>query len=1434
MRKFGKYILIPVSLLLLASCATEKVNGAFFNIPTRSELNDEITSNLKVKNLAVDPENASQTGALFYGYDSGASYSFNGTYAGNFKALMKQVANSANNKDLKSYSLNFKEVDTGEQFAIKVFNGLNFNSVAVVYKGEIAGINYYESPYSIGNHYGFSGIANNEGVYTKIDKNKVVDIFFNNTDLTISTKLEDGSYHLVWDFKNEFNDGRQLKTNIHEFNNYSVTLCFDEVSQNGCGNLLVYNLGNLDFSKDRIDDETPSISPNIKIKAIVGEKYTLPEPTLVGLNSLSNNSNILKTVYNADGEEIALVDNGFTPSIKGNYYVYYSLEGNNKIYNYALVEAIKSDEQYFSFSEIDLPTSAGQGKKIIVPAVTISSNLGLQKERFDCKVSISKDGVNLANYQNVKSDFEYTFIDKGTYVFTYSNELFAKTTKKTVVVNGALAINESETSYIVGETFKVPKIEFYKGGNPVSYTATVVSPTGEDMPETFEITQEGIYQVQYKLKTEVMPYVKEVFVNRKNSDLFTSENAEFARMTTSNEITGIKIPLKNNEEVRYKNVIDLNKYRFDPNEDNPANNPLIFNIYAQPKTLGSNDAESIFIKLTDVNDESNFINIRLRFINYFTSGTFVRARASNQSAFVGYNYQFASTELAVHNAVEHEEGGFQSYFNFTHVACGEEFKDMGFPLYFNNETNRLYSRPAWLTGHGSGEALYYDDLIVPWLVYDFMTDDGILSGANVPWSGFSTGEVYLSVYGKGISNTADVFVTSIDGIDFNKETFVDNKGPSINIDKSELEYDELTKTYLAPLGEKNKTYKVFDFEAKDEESNLSSKSFEVINPNGDKVEVSDNSFVPTTSGAYLIHYFAKDVYNNESEEVITVNVVDELDELNVVLSNEIPASIRYGELITLPSVITSGGSGKIKTTITAKGSDGEEIAIDKNIFKALNKSSKYTITYKSEDYVGNSKTIVKDINVVLTNEIIFDESNIVLPSAFVNYTTTKFGNYVGEYFDSSYVRHEVMPSISVTDSKGSHDLTASKEYKPKLSASEEVTVKFKFEYSSIYHEVQRKMIVKDPQINTSSYISSYFNFDNALTSATTKGITIKPENTGEMSVDFCKSIYAKEFLFDVSLDVNKLEIESFDVYLRDSLNSKEVVKFSYTYEYVEALDAYKLLVRINDSKDKLVTNLGADNVYRLEYHAATDGIYDSTGSKVTTLLTYLNGDTFEGFSSENVYLSMNIHGAEKDNFEATITKINNQVTNNVRDDYQEPKILVDGEILSRVARGETITVPKATCYDVLNDVDELTVCVKKADGSYIMSPSSTDKEYSVKLDECGTYVIEYYALDYNENSKKVTFVITVFDNVKPELAFNGSIPTQVSINSTFDLPSYTVKDNDPSTVKVSCYVYYPNGEMKQVKNNKVNVTEKGRYVVTYLAIDANDNTAFYRFEFVAK
>ena len=119
--------------------------------------------------------------------------------------------------------------------------------------------------------------------------------------------------------------------------------------------------------------------------------------------------------------------------------------------------------------------------------------------------------------------------------------------------------------------------------------------------------------------------------------------------------------------------------------------------------------------------------------------------------------------MSVDNATSHEEGGFVSYLNFGSHIAGEDYSVHGLPLYFDNDLGRLYSRPAWLTGHSLTPGDGYDERIVPWLVYDYKTEDANLNGGNNPWKGFSSGKVKLSISAKGISNTADVIVTSVNG-----------------------------------------------------------------------------------------------------------------------------------------------------------------------------------------------------------------------------------------------------------------------------------------------------------------------------------------------------------------------------------------------------------------------------------------------------------------------------------------------------------------------------------------------------------------------------------------------------------------------------------------------------------------------------------------------
>ena len=232
-------------------------------------------------------------------------------------------------------------------------------------------------------------------------------------------------------------------------------------------------------------------------------------------------------------------------------------------------------------------------------------------------------------------------------------------------------------------------------------------------------------------------------------------------MKSNNETTGVKLTLTDNKTITYGKTIDLSEYTFN---DKTNNGKTLLEVSFDPKNIGSTDLDSFFVVLTDKYDSTNYISVRLKYLSYTPMATFMRARAANQTAWVGYYYDFFSTARRADAATTHEEGGFICSGSFTHAIDNYDFDFMSMKLYFDYETKCLYSQPLWLTGHddlnGHPE---YNSRLVPWLVYDFDSTDTELSAGNKPWNGFSTGEVILSIYAKGASSGADVFMLTVDG-----------------------------------------------------------------------------------------------------------------------------------------------------------------------------------------------------------------------------------------------------------------------------------------------------------------------------------------------------------------------------------------------------------------------------------------------------------------------------------------------------------------------------------------------------------------------------------------------------------------------------------------------------------------------------------------------
>ena len=1435
MKKYLLRILSIPAVLVLASCTGK---SSLKPVNRWASIFNDSTASLKTKAGFAD-ENGNK-GLLLYGYDSGSSINFGCSYSGVFTASVKPVMNDFGSIDLKEFSLLFTEKTTKEQFSIKTYIYSNYYYVAICYDGQVAGNNYYENEWLTGKQYGFTGIANNEGRYTKVDADKNIELLFDPVAMKVQTKLNDNEYHDVWDFTKSYNDGKYLPNSLSSFDDYDISVIFDNISTNGCADLLLYSFAGYDLSNETLNSVSPIINTHIKTNAVVGQAYTIPMPSIVSPEKGELDGNdIAISVYDKNGGTVTLTDRKFTPTTSGEYYLYYLYNKNGlSAYTYVKVLALTSGDVALTFSDVDFPSHYGMGQKIIVPDATIETNLGTNATTFNCDVTIRKDGNVYNDHLKDKTGQEFTFADRGTYTFTYSNDAFSETMVKTVIVDGRIAINEKDSNPVfrIGDTFKVPEIEFVKGGREVGYTTKLYSPLGKLMESNFVIQQEGYYTVEYDVESEATPLNRSYIVQKNTSSLFSSENSSFEPMTTNNEIKGLKISLKNNEIVKYNKVINLNNYAYDNSLDDPSQNKEIAKFYIQPKTQGLNDLDALYIQLTDIYDENNYITIRLRYVNYFDGGCFVRAKASTQGAYVGYNYNFRTTELAVHNATSHEEGGFQSYCNFISYVNGEQFKNMGFPLYFDNNTGCLYSRPSWLTGHNEQPGDDFENIQVPWLIYNFKTDDANLNGGNNPWKGFKDGQVYLSFYGKGISNTADIFVTDIDGAKLDSEFINDTEKPVISIDRSAFLYDSFSGNYVAPNAKVGASYPLFDFSAEDSSSTIGFKAIEVYDPNNNQVSIFNNQFTPTQSGVYRIVYIAKDVFGNEAREEVEVTASTSLEPLSISLNSALPSEIIYGREVKLPKATYSGGSGNLSLNVQVTTLEGENVPVSNMKFRTLKPSTSYSIDYSVTDYLGNTEHLTQSVTVTRSEEIIYDENLLVLPSAFVKGDPFRFNAITGIYYDADYQPHAVPATITVRDAGGQRTIGSDLIYIPTYSESNpRAEINISLSYGGRTSSSNFEVPIIQPKTNTSSYISSFFLQEHANVSASAQGLLFSSDGADTMSFEFVRQIDASDLLIDMSLFQDKLSVSSMTVHLHDAGDSNQSVALTYVYHYDSTLGVDRLFCSINGSSEEYPVNVGSENTLRISYNNVTHELSDVTGAIVAKIADYENGEAFAGFSSGNVYFSFAANGIQDGNFEIMMVRINNQGTNISRNDYQEPDIIVNGLIVSRVPQGTTVDIPSAFSYDVLNAVGELTVSVKDANGKVILAESSCIEAHSVKLNDVGTYVVTYYVEDANGNAAERVFVITVYDDVKPTLNFKSNMPETVKVGNTVKLPEYTISDNDdPSTVIVDCYLYCPDGTVKDVKNNSISFPEKGLYILTYLVTDINGNSTLYTFRIVAK
>lgn len=1348
-------------------------------------------------------------GLRLYGYDSGATARFRNTQTDVFSAEL-QFGSHNGRSDLKKYSLVFTDLRSGKQFAVQVTSYSDHCDVGVVYGGQKGGVVYLERRNAA---YGLTAGYNADGTYTRFSS-EICSLSFDPAAMQVRVKADDGNYRVVWDFTRQYNDGKRLENDLPRFGEYTVSVVFDEIPANSRGDLMLYSFGGYSLT-----DETVSYRPAILLtkglRPVAGEAFALPAARVADAGGKDASSKIRAVVYDEDGTVLAENVTEFTPQKAGVLYVYYAYEdGEEKAdlwYRTVVMDPAAIGAKFTLDGE--LPSSVGAGAKFTIPKASVASDL-LEAGSEDCLVTLYKDGKVMDGCRNVPAGFVFEAAEPGNYEVVYGGVLSGtyRTERHAFTADaGKLAVNvEIPDGFAKGTVYRFPAAGFCLGTARAEAAATVVFPSGRQETGDVTLDEVGKYTVRYRATVGGTGYTHEktFTVRAPHTSDFDGGAPAYAQMRGNNEYSGVRLSLSDNMTVTYKKTIDLSDFTFDGTANTGK---TLLELNFDPGTIGSTDIDSFFVVLTDPHDPTNYISIRLKYLNYAPTATFIRARSSNQANWVGYYYDFSSVDMRTDAASTHEEGGFVSSASFTHKLDEYDFGYNSLKLYFDYATKCLYAQPMWLTGHDDGTHPEYNSRTVPWLVYDFDATDGALSAGNKPWDGFTTGEAVLSVYAKGISGTTDVFVRNVGGEDLTTPLFDDRKSPVLTVD---ADRDDI------PTAKVGTPYRVFDFTAVDADSPIIDKGVIVTRDvTGREVSLDASGCFTPLEGTYTLTYYAVDAFGYRTEEKISVTAARNVEEPQITLTGELPRTAVYGQTVTLPGYdIPSAGAGKAAVTITVTCGD-VTIPVTGGRFDCLGATGVYRVVYTVTDYIGQTTRAEKKISVSLSQQLQFDEETISLPCAFLAGDKIFFGRYTAVYYNEKLEKVTVPATVTVTDGSGKTTIAPGEAYVPTVSGGvTEAVVTFSFASDGRTLTVTRTVPIQKTE-NGDDFMAGYFVTDNAAFSSSSNGLVFTPAAAGaEMRFSFVRPVWAGQMQLRFIADAKTFGASSFAVTMTDSLDGRQKVTLRYTL-------VRGLWYCAVEGGKPTATDFDGDGYLSLSYDNATRTFSDASGRALGTV-SEAGDRSFAGFTSGYAYVDCVLSGTA--DTAVGLRTINNQTVNSVKRDMQRPYLKADGRYEGRVAAGTTITLLPATAYDVLNALGDITVSVKVGNKTVLAEHVLVPGETFV-ASECGTYTILYRVTDAAGNSVPEKIEFASYDPVKPTLRFDGTAGGEARIGQTVQLPSYTVVDDLPGSVTVYRYLLSPDGTKEKITGDSVVFTQAGTYTVTYLVTDAHGNVTLYRF-----
>ena len=852
----------------------------------------------------------------------------------------------------------------------------------------------------------------------------------------------------------------------------------------------------------------------------------------------------------------------------------------------------------------------------------------------------------------------------------------------------------------------------------------------------------------------------------------------------------------------------------------------LIDFIVDPSHLKEMDFGGVLLRLTDTKDAGNFVEIRIsQHVDLndprAPAVSYCRVGASCNFA-AGWEFGFTGGDGVYHPGRYHNgESG-------TGIALS--FKGVSDPLYgngiihsgqilFDYSSYSFYTYPGSLTSNG---VFFINDL------------DNMELYRGIGWTGFTEDKCYLTItpfdfYG----SSGRLIIKSIGTHDLTMNEIVDNEAPKININYEGYSASDLPKAKIGTA------YPVFSADVIDNlDLNLKSKVSVIykdsVNNKDINVNMVDGKFIPEKEGQYIIKYEASDYSGNVSTPIsLLINTINNVED--IVLSSDITSvnGVVFDEikLPTVDSIATSGGSGKITVNTKLFDPDKNEVEYSNDAFRPKLIGT-YHLLFTGEDYIGNIGQLDIPIIVNGLEKPIFME-DINLPPVLVKDFTYNFPQV--KTIDS--VDGKIIETPSEIYANGvkvdNNDYVAS---------GDSVVIKYVAKGHNIDTTKEFNIDVINPKDENNRLDQSAFFYGN---------IANKVVNKDDVSLSFANESY---FTFANLLDSENLTVGFETV---EGLTNFGNIEFKLV-DAVDQRDTLTLSLDVNNKKISLPNGesnfafIGKEVIF--QYVDSSFAILDTNGDQVAFTTINDLGEAFTGFEN-GVYLTITFKNVTS-NSEIKVTQINNQPIGykNNSGDKIGPSIRLDSTFVSQQYYGEKLSFPSFKAYDVFSQIKEYSIRVTKPnDEIIIMDPVSPQE---INIDLYGTYMVMYSASDTRGNPSRISLVIFVYDDVKPQLEVDALNKVQYHVGDVLNIPKYRASDN-LGYISVDVILIMPTNEMRllthdengevtyalidnSIYNSSFIVNEhscrlemKGKYTLRYVAYDKEFNREMVEYTFKA-